>query len=277
MALKGNLRDFSTPQLLNLINLARKTGTLTVAGNQTATVAFREGKLIFAGLGGNGSGLAHILEEAGFLTPEQGRIIETKARGTSDKQLGHLLVRAGFVSQRDIIQSIRRSSVEVVYRLFTWPDGAFNFDAGAAPPPDRITAPIDLENVIMEGTRRMAEWQQLRDEIPDLRAKLRFTADSDAVLEKISLTAEEWRIISLINQRLSLQDMATRGNLSEFQIRRIVFGMVQAGIVELIQPPRPMGTQAGMLPFEQEGQIAAGTPAVKRTVITRLIDRIRRL
>jgi hypothetical protein len=32
MAVKGNLRDFSVTQLLNLINLARKTGTLTVEG-----------------------------------------------------------------------------------------------------------------------------------------------------------------------------------------------------------------------------------------------------
>lgn len=32
MALKGNLRDFSTTQLFNLINLARKTGALTIEG-----------------------------------------------------------------------------------------------------------------------------------------------------------------------------------------------------------------------------------------------------
>ncbi len=30
MALKGNLKDFSFLQLLNLINLANKTGTLTL-------------------------------------------------------------------------------------------------------------------------------------------------------------------------------------------------------------------------------------------------------
>jgi len=34
MALKGNLRDFTVTQLLNLINLARKTGTLTIEGPQ---------------------------------------------------------------------------------------------------------------------------------------------------------------------------------------------------------------------------------------------------
>ena len=30
MALKGNLRDFTITQLLNLINLARKTGALVI-------------------------------------------------------------------------------------------------------------------------------------------------------------------------------------------------------------------------------------------------------
>ena len=46
MALRGNLRDFTITQLLNLINLAQKTGTLVVDGpNEQAYVSFREGKL----------------------------------------------------------------------------------------------------------------------------------------------------------------------------------------------------------------------------------------
>ena len=49
MALKGNLRDFTITQLLNLVNLAKKTGTLVVEGaNQSARITFREGKLAYA-------------------------------------------------------------------------------------------------------------------------------------------------------------------------------------------------------------------------------------
>ena len=52
MALKGNLRDFTITQLLNLINLARKTGTLIIEGpTDVARVAFRDGKLSFAQYG----------------------------------------------------------------------------------------------------------------------------------------------------------------------------------------------------------------------------------
>ncbi len=42
MALKGNLRDFNVTQLLNLINIAQKTGTLTVEGPDAISwVSFR--------------------------------------------------------------------------------------------------------------------------------------------------------------------------------------------------------------------------------------------
>ena len=67
MALKGNLRDFSTTQLLNLISLARKTGTLTIDGREQAQMSFREGKLVYASLGESGSNLAQILQRAGKL------------------------------------------------------------------------------------------------------------------------------------------------------------------------------------------------------------------
>ena len=142
MALKGNLHDFSTTQLLNLINLARKTGTLTVSSSQVAQMAFRDGKLIYASMGDNSNSLAAVLHRSGVLTAEQRRVIQEKARGTSDKQLGHLLIQAGYVTQSDIIQSVRRHILDVVYRMFTWVDGLFRFDAGRTPPPDRITVPI---------------------------------------------------------------------------------------------------------------------------------------
>ncbi|MCA9936588.1 MAG: DUF4388 domain-containing protein, partial [Anaerolineales bacterium] len=196
MALKGNLRDFSTTQLLNLINLARKTGTLTIQGNEIAHVSFREGKLIYAHMGNENGNLAKILRNAGKLSEEQARIIETKARGTSDKQLGHLLVQAGYVTQSDIIQSVRQYVLDVVYKLFTWVDGLFRFDANKLPPPEQITIPIDLESIIMEGSRRLKEWEILQEEIPDLDTSLRFTDRPDARLRNINLTVEEWRVVS---------------------------------------------------------------------------------
>ena len=44
MALKGNLRDFSITQLLNLINVAQKTGTLVVEAPSHEIWIFFQGR-----------------------------------------------------------------------------------------------------------------------------------------------------------------------------------------------------------------------------------------
>ncbi|MGD8854843.1 MAG: DUF4388 domain-containing protein [Chloroflexota bacterium] len=277
MALKGNLHDFSTTQLLNLINLARKTGTLTVSSSQVAQMAFRDGKLIYASLGENSNSLAAVLHKSGVLTAEQRRVIQEKARGTSDKQLGHLLIQAGYVTQSDIIQSVRYQILDVVYKLFTWVDGLFRFDANRIPPPDRITVPIDLESVIMEGSRRMKEWNRLQEELPNLDVTLRFASQPNSRLQNVNLTIEEWRVVSYISPQNTIRQIADAIELNEFQIRRIVYGMLQAGLVEYLEPPRSKIVQVDQAPDDAGEERRPSKPSVGRSVITRLIDRIRRL
>lgn len=276
MALKGNLRDFSTTQLLNLINLARKTGTLTIEASEVAQMSFREGKLIHASIGKQENSLAYVLRRSGKLSKEQARIIQTRAKGHSDKQLGHLLIQAGYVTQSDIIQSVRQNVLDIVYKLFTWTEGLFRFDANKLPPPERITVPIDLESVIMEGSRRVKEWERLQTELPNLDISLRFTERPDARLRKINLTVEEWRVVSFINPRNTMRQIAKANNLNDFQVRRIVFGLLQAGLVEIIDKPKvkqPIKTPAARRRAATQQQ----SPTVKRSIVTRLIDRIRGL
>jgi hypothetical protein len=290
MALKGNLRDFSTTQLLNLINLARKTGTLTIQNSKKAEMAFREGKLIFATLDQTSSSLTSILRKAGKLSEEQARVIQQSSGKTSDKELGLQLIQAGLVTQNDIIQSVRQHVLDIVYRLFTWGEGLFRFDANVLPPPERIVVPINLESVIMEGSRRLKEWERLQDELPDLDMALKFTDRPDAKLRNINLAVEEWRVVSFISPRNTIRQIAKANNLSDFHIRRIVYGMLQAGLVELVwpegvQPTRPDRAprrRREEAPAEERVAPAAPTPvqqapAVKRSVVMRLIDRIRRI
>ena len=283
MALKGNLRDFSTTQLLNLINLARKTGTLTIQGDDVARMAFREGKLIYAQMGNNNNHLAQMLHQAGKLSEEQAKIIQTRAKGTNNKQLGHLLIQAGYVTNSDIIQSVRQYILDVVYKLFTWGDGLFRFEANELPTPEHITIPIDLESVIMEGSRRLKEWEILQDELPDLDVSLRFTDQPDARLRNINLTVEEWRVISFINPRNTIRQIARANNLSDFEIRRIVYGMLQAGLVEFVEPPQPVPSakkekaETKVSSAVAEARAEQQSPAQKRSVVIRLIDRIRGL
>lgn len=278
MALKGNLRDFSTTQLLNLINLARKTGTLTIESRQDhVQMCFKEGKLIFATSNGQDDRLASILLRANKISEDLARTIRARSDIKDDRELGLLLTNAGYVSQQDIIDSVRRFTLDTVYKLFTWPEGMFRFEPTLEPIKGRVTVPIDLENVIMEGSRRLKEWERLQEELPSLDIALRFTDRPDVQLRTINLTVEEWRAVSFINPRNTIRQIAQYNNMSDFQIRRIVYGLLQAGLVEIVQPEgaeaRPTARAAG----EPARPVAVQRPAVKRSVVQRLIDRIREL
>jgi len=275
MALKGNLRDFSIVQLLNLINLARKTGTLRIDRNaKRAHLSFRGGKLIYATLDSADGQLIPALRQNGLITEEQARTIRARAGSRSDKELGLLLINAGYVSQNDILQSMQAQVLDNVYPLFRWNDGSFHFESGEPQVNGAITVRVDLESLIMQGTRRLEEWERLQEELPDLQSSLKFADRPQTSLRDINLNVQEWRVISFINPRNTIQQIAQYNNMSDFQIRKIVYGLLQAGLVELVgseekEPER--GEASKRVPPKKR------RPDVKRNVIMRLIDRIREL
>lgn len=292
--LKGTLEDLHTTQLLHLINLAKKTGTLhiyegvptgreitmgdgetrraeTVPGKERAKVAFREGKLIHAIAGEQDGHLSSVLHKSGKLNDEQYRVIRQKAANLSDKALALLLINANYVKQQDVVQSVQQHTLGIVYDIMTWNKEPFTFDEGELPTNDRITVPTDLENVIIEGTRRTRELDQLAQELPNLDFALKFPEAPGEKFKNIQLTTEEWRVVSFINPKNSIRQIAKACNMSDTEIRRIVYGLRSAGLVELVKPVSaepPKSSRPG-----QRAQLKTQQP--QREVINRLIDRIR--
>jgi hypothetical protein len=85
---------------------------------------------------------------------------------------------------------------------------------------------------------------------------------------------EEWRVISFINPRNTVKQIGQSNGMDDFQIRKIVYGMLQAGLVELTRP------EGIAVPSAAAGSRRRGVekpPAVKRSVVERLINRITRI
>lgn len=295
MALKGNLADFSTTQILNLINLARKTGTLrlyepvvtkemitdgagnkrpkVIPGKERASIAFRQGRLMLATMGDQDGHLANVLHKAGKLNAEQARVIRERGSKYSDKALALMLINANYVTKADIVRSIRQHTLDIVYDVMTWKQEPFIFEENVTPPPERITVPIDLKNVIIEGTRRAREIEPLEQELPNLDMALKFPDSPGDKFRGIHLSVEEWRVVSFINPKNSIRQIAKACNMTDTEIRRIVYGLLQAGLVELV---RPRGAE------EVKVRAATGVPRplpkgpqIKRSVVERLIARIK--
>ena len=273
MALKGNLRDFTITQLLNLINLARKTGTLFVEGpGEHILVSFYDGKLAYAQVGGEDNSLVTVLYRSNKITAAQHRVIKERSANMNDKELGLLLINANYIQQQDIINGLQTHFVSIVNRLFTWVEGLFRFDNNTPPPSDKITVRVGLENIIIEGSRRMREWEQLQDELPNLDMALKFADRPGANIRKFNLSVEEWRVVSYINPKNSMRQIARATKMNDLEIRRIIYGLLQAGLVELVRPE-------GAPPPVSVSQSRLSQPQVntedQKSLINRLITRIR--
>ena len=268
MALRGNLRDFTVTQLLNLINLAQKTGTLVVDGpGEQAYVSFREGKLAYARVGQDDGSLAAVLHKANKLTVNQYRAIVERAGKITDKELGLLLINAGYLSQDEILGNLQNYFTEIIRRLFTWVEGFFRFEGNMMPPDDRINVRVDLENIIIEGSRQLREWEQLQDEIPSLDMALKFT---ERPLKNVNLNVEEWRVVSYINPKNTMKQIAQTNKMNDLEIRRIVYGLLQAGLVEIVRPE-------GMVVAQSPNMFPTQDKEEQKSLVNKLIGRIRSL
>lgn len=288
MPLQGNIRDFSTTQLLNLVNLSRRTGMLTIfeavptgekdamknekmaAGEERAKVAFNKGKLVYASFSAQDGSLVSVLNKAGKLTDDQAKILKERAKNTSDKALAMRLIGAKYVTQADIVGCIKQHIVDVVYNLMAWTEGPFRFDDNATPGNEHILVPIDLENVIIEGTRQFNQMAEINKTIDDLDMALRFPENPKEKFKGIHLGVDEWKVVSYVNPKNTIRQIMKVLNMNEAEIKKVVFGLHQAGLVELV---RKTATTAPANRSSRRRKRAGNQPDKK--VINKLIDKLK--
>lgn len=271
MALKGNLKDFSITQLLNLIHIAAKTGALYVEGpGDKVAVYFRDGKISFAQISSQSFDLLKILASYKKIKRAQLVMLLEKYKEIKPAEMGLRLLNDGYLSQDAILGTLQQYYVSVIKQLFGWEEGDFHFENGETPPEGNILVRQSMEDLIVEGAHRVKEYEQLKDEIPSLEMALKFADRPGTNLRSINLTAEEWRVISFVNPKNSIAQIAQATRLNEMDIRRVVYALVQAGIVEIIRPSSAPVVNPGHTFSNQSRE-------EQKSVINRLIDRIRSL
>jgi len=127
---------------------------------------------------------------------------------------------------------------------------------------------MNLENLIVEGSRQMQELEQLQEEIPSLEMALKFTDRPGTNIRNVNLSVEEWRVVSYVNPKNSMKQIARATKLNELEIRRVVYALLQAGLVEIIRPggaPVALGNRVFQTPDHEE----------QRSLVNKLIHRIR--
>jgi hypothetical protein len=177
-AIEGSLSEVGLPDVLQLLTVGGKTGTL------------------------------HLREGA--------------ARGS-------LYLRDGQVVHA---RTAELEGEEAAYALAAWTRGRFEFEPGAAI--NRSSTAL-----LMEAARRSDEWKLIAEKIPSTAHVPEFVVPEGAGDSEgqINLNTREWQLLSKIDGRRSVRDIAAASGLSNFDAARLLLGLVSTGLIR-VKPPR---------------------------------------
>ncbi|HVG25281.1 MAG TPA: DUF4388 domain-containing protein [Thermoanaerobaculia bacterium] len=233
--LRGEIAAFRLPDVLTLLSAARKSGTLVVEhGPRGASLFFEQGALVFASSTQEQFRLGSILLRKRKITPQQrARIDELMQR--EGGRFGQLAVQEQVFSDEQLRDFLKIQVSEIVFDAFVWNGGSFSFVTDATLPPYAVTIAIDLPNLIMEGARRIEEWEQCIALLPDKSVVFRVVAAPRG--EQITLTAEEWKLLFLINGQRTLEELCASAE-EPLPVYRVIYGLYANKLIEEVRGAR---------------------------------------
>ncbi|TLM92971.1 MAG: DUF4388 domain-containing protein, partial [Actinobacteria bacterium] len=236
MALRGNLRDFSLPDVFQLVTFSRKTGVLRITREDGAegSVWFRDGDVFFASSNWHAELLGERLVKAQRVTRQAlDRALSIRAEdGSGGRRLGQILIDEGYITDKVLESFVSDQIQDTIFDLMRWDEGDFDFEAMPDVVDEDIGLSVSMENVVMEGSRRLEEWSRIKKKIPSTDVVFKMaTAPGEGTFE-ISLKPMEWQLLLLIDGSRSVAELAQFTHRTDFEVARIIYGLFSAGLLE---------------------------------------------
>jgi DNA-binding response OmpR family regulator len=232
-ALTGDLSFVSIAEVLQMLELQRQFGALTIAyGDQEIILYLAGGKIDLARSAHLPISfrLGRYLVEDGVLTSEQLQALMDPTTG-GRRLLGEELVKLGSATAEQIQAALRRQSSELVYESVRWKSGRFTFEAGTSCA-EATLAQLGLApaGLLMEGFRRVDEWQLIEGSF-----KFDDVLQKDAVAleryDRSKLTAAEQWVLESIDGNRTVRQVVDQVAASTFDTCKILFQFLQARLV----------------------------------------------
>ncbi len=232
MSISGNLKTMPFPDLLQWVSQSRKTGTLAVDGPSfKKKLYFREGRVVASASDNPREFLGYYLVGWDFVAEEElQELLDMQERHGA--LLGELLVIIGRLSREELAEVLRVKTEASIFDMFLWGEGEFRFLEAILPTKKFDPLNIAVEHLILEGVRRLDEWECSREKI----------GSNDWIplvigaLDVNALTPEERGVLCEINGTNSIEDIGLARRLGSFPVRQFVLQGIEAGVFKVVPP-----------------------------------------
>jgi hypothetical protein len=160
----------------------------------------------------------------------------------SEGKTGVLSLRKGnekgeiYLERGNLVHAICRAGIgaEAIYAILTWTDGNFNFSANVTSEERSIDK--DTPSLLEEAIKQQHEWEQIKEIIPS--QELVFKLSSKRAPDEIRLKNEEWSVLSQVNGKKKVSEIAGELKLGEQESAKILYKLFTAGLIEVGSEPQ---------------------------------------
>jgi len=231
MSFQGNLKSVSFPDVLQLLTLSKKTGTLSLKREQVDKKVFlKNGAIIYAESNLLEDNFDNLLLSASLITLEELQKAR-KVQELTGKDLPSTLVYLNLVDKEKVANLSRRYVENVVFSLFSWDAGDFVFEEGQLPDTEVIVSSLNTMNILMEGTRRIDEWTRIRNALPPDSAVLQVASEVLSQMKEIKLSPVETLVLSMVDGERCIAEMRERSSLDQLTFAKSLYNLISAGVV----------------------------------------------
>ncbi len=244
MAIRGNLSEASLADVLQLLALGQKTGSLSVAREGSfGTIHFDAGRIVFASIVNRRDRMGDRLVRNGVIAADALARVVAASAPPDDRALAVTLLDRGLVDLDVLELHFRVHIEEAVYQLLGWTHGTFTFEAAPRLDDGDILVSVSADSLLLEGARRVDEWTQIAKKIPSLDLIFEIDAPRLATRET-PLSATQEKLLALLDGTHDVHGVVERSGLGEFEVGKAIFGLVTAGYAQRVgrsaarrQPP----------------------------------------
>lgn len=238
MAIEGPLKELAIQDVLQMLDLAQKTGVLTVRSERMkdeAVVHVVGGDIVFASRRRSMRLLGQQLLREGKLNERELERALDLQRTDPKQRLGAILLEMGSVDRSELDRQLRFQIEESIYDVLGWDEGYFRFEETDETPQGPVRVRVD--SLLMEGARRIDEWTRLEARIPSADCVPEL-APGDDRRTLLDLRPEEWEVLAEVDGERDLRLIASDLGRSAFDVAKVVYGLSSMDVVRIRDRPQ---------------------------------------
>ena len=233
-ALSGDISVISIAEVLQLLDLQRQTGVLSIFTRQSEiTLYIKHGRLDFAASRGLRVEFRigrYLVEDNTVTRDELHTVLDNRAG--SKRLLGELLIQLGMANEDQIKRALVRQTHELIYEVVRWKIGRFAFSVGSEnPAATKAALSLETGGLVMEGFRRVDEWRLIEGSFDFDEVLYHDTVAIERLGQDANLTRQERAVLGAIDGQKSIREIVDLTGGSSFELCKILYQFLNSRLV----------------------------------------------